>query len=295
MIPVCPQNNIIVQIDKKYQDEIETESGIKLFKDTTFEPGWNATVTGKVVSVPHKVIEGTADKWHHRRGMIVPEVQVGDELAFSYMVVFDREMVKDHTKFYLHEDNGYQKEWRNCLDQRLVLTYLPDKMMVAAVLDKRNNVIQPGRTGTFSEVERWLTQNFKFTKGDDETVYANLMWLNEKEEYWSVDYVFAHAVRREGQIKMIGGYTLLEPLDADRMDFFGNSGKLIVPESMKKKKREGEARIVSIGTPLKGHPTLNVKPGDVVRFNERFVERYKFFGKDYLMLQQRRILAKVTK
>lgn len=291
MTPVSPENNIIIQIDSKFQDTIETKSGVLLYKDTSYEPGWNATVDGKVVSVPNKVTFGSGKSFDRWRGLIVPEVLPGDHLLFSYMVITDMDMPRNPEHFFPHENSGWRLEWRNFAGDKLIMTRLPDRTVVGQHLDKYDEMISPGRSGTGKEVEKWMSDNFKLGR-DDDAVYANLMWINPEHQFWLVDYIFAIAFKRDGELRMIGGNILLEPLEEDRGEYFGGS-KIIVPEHLRKVTREGVAKVVSIGAPLKNQKPIDLKAGDTVRFDKRFAEKYKFFGKDYLLIKNRRALAKV--
>ncbi len=74
----CPLDRLLVTIDKKYQDKQGN-----LFIDTTFQPEEYATLKGTVVSVPDRVTE---EYW---KGSIDQLARVGDEIWFSYGVVFD--------------------------------------------------------------------------------------------------------------------------------------------------------------------------------------------------------------
>jgi co-chaperonin GroES (HSP10) len=102
-----PVDFLIVKLDKAFQDEIQTESGVKLYKDTHFQPEWNTTCIGKVISVPHKL-----SKRHDLRGLDI-EPKAGDEIIFSYMVVYDMDLQdKDtpiHHNLFYHEGEYYWK------------------------------------------------------------------------------------------------------------------------------------------------------------------------------------------
>jgi co-chaperonin GroES (HSP10) len=65
-------NNFIVYLEKKFEDEIETEGGLKLYIDTKFEPFKNRVNEGEVIAVPAK----------HETG-----VEEGDTLYFHHLVV----------------------------------------------------------------------------------------------------------------------------------------------------------------------------------------------------------------
>lgn len=79
---VCPINKLIVTIEKKFQDEI-THGTLKLYQDTRFRPEQHVTTVGNVVSVPIVL----NDRLENRG--IVQEIKPGDEVCFSYQVIFD--------------------------------------------------------------------------------------------------------------------------------------------------------------------------------------------------------------
>lgn len=70
----APTKKFTVQFDKAFEDEVVTESGIKLYRDTSYHPEVYTQTNGKVVGVP-------------RFSNI--NVSEGDQLYFSYQVVID--------------------------------------------------------------------------------------------------------------------------------------------------------------------------------------------------------------
>lgn len=94
-----PLNKFIVQFDKAYMDEVETKSGIKLYRDTTFHPENHAQTNGMITNVP-KYLEDDMD------------ITEGDQIYFSYQVVEDKEQrdrdsdVHKNLLFY-----NQQKSW----------------------------------------------------------------------------------------------------------------------------------------------------------------------------------------
>lgn len=83
-------NRIFVKIEGRFQDEIKTESGIVFYKDTTFNPEENSTVSGIVVATPLSVDKKTVKKdFKHN-------VQVGDKLYFHYGVTIDDDNFLEH-------------------------------------------------------------------------------------------------------------------------------------------------------------------------------------------------------
>ena len=272
---ICPKDKIIVTIDSKFRDRIQTESGVELYQDTSYRPEWHTTVQGTVVSVPPKVSQD--DPFNSR---IELEVQPGDTLFFSYMVIFDRDY-PDQKEYFFDISDGTPRTmiFTNCLREKIVVQEVMGKN--AGVYYTENNEVIDGISGTQREVDRWLSQ-FKFCD-DSMKVYANHL----EDNMWMVDYKWAIAVKREGEMIMIGSYVLMEPIGYE-LNEFGEGSKLIVPEYLRKQERRGSARVVSIGSPLKGQPKLSIKPGDVVHFDQRFAEQYKF-DKDYLLIKQHRI------
>lgn len=78
-----PIYKIFVTIEKKFQDEIETESGLKLYKDTSFKPEENSTVVGIVAGVPSKTNpKAFSDDFQFN-------IKVGDKLYFNFLIVLD--------------------------------------------------------------------------------------------------------------------------------------------------------------------------------------------------------------
>lgn len=76
-------NKIFVQIEKKFQDEVVTDSGITFYKDTSYHQEENSTTFGIVVATPLSVDKGNvSDDFLHN-------VQEGDKLYFNFNVVLD--------------------------------------------------------------------------------------------------------------------------------------------------------------------------------------------------------------
>jgi co-chaperonin GroES (HSP10) len=276
MHPVSAKNKIIVCFDKKYQDEIVTPSGITFFKDTSYSPEWNVTVTGRVVSVPHKItIPGMTE-----------EVQVGDELAFSYWVIQDKQErpVEDQTFSENTETPSQNKHFTNRLKQTLSVTYINKRQAVGLYLDNFDEWLG-GCQGTPAMVESWMVKNFAFTS-TQEMIYTNLL-LHDNKEYWMVDYTEAIAVKRNGNIIMVGGNVLLEP-QVEHMKYEMDAEKHL---HLIAKTEYSSSKVVSIGKPLANSPDLNLKSGDKVHFNQAYVQKYTLWGENYLVITQDRILG----
>jgi co-chaperonin GroES (HSP10) len=83
-------NKIFVQIDKKFRDEVSTDSGIVFYKDTSYALEDNSTTFGTVVAIPVNVDKNLVDK------DFVHNVQVGDKLYFNFNVVLDSDNLIEH-------------------------------------------------------------------------------------------------------------------------------------------------------------------------------------------------------
>lgn len=101
MKPHAPVNRIFVTADKVWDDEIVFDSGVKLYKDTTFEPEWNVHIHGYVATLP---LEFRKDSMNN--GMPC-DVQPGDKVYFHYFTLKeDENMVEvDGVKYYAVEYN----------------------------------------------------------------------------------------------------------------------------------------------------------------------------------------------
>lgn len=133
-------NKIFVQIEKKFQDEVETESGITFYKDTSYNLEENSTTFGTVVGVPEHVDKVTVGQ------DFAHNVQVGDKLYFNFNVVIDEDNMIEH----------------------------------------------------------------------------------DGEQYWTIDYWNAIAIVRDGVVKPVGSYILIEPITEEVQ-----SSILIIPDSAK--------------------------------------------------------------
>jgi co-chaperonin GroES (HSP10) len=99
-IPVAPSGKIYVKLDKRFNDEIITESGVRLFLDPTWRPEWNVCIHGEVVSIPHKLGNQLENNG------IMPVVEVGDKVYFSYQVA-----LKEHRLFEVVNDDGTRSQY----------------------------------------------------------------------------------------------------------------------------------------------------------------------------------------
>jgi co-chaperonin GroES (HSP10) len=78
-----PIYKIFVTIDKRFQDEVVTQSGVTIYKDPTFNPEENSTTVGIVAAIPAK----------HDKNSFLPDFQFnvkeGDKLYFNFNITID--------------------------------------------------------------------------------------------------------------------------------------------------------------------------------------------------------------
>lgn len=100
MVPQCPLHNYTVSIDKAFMDEVKTTSGVRLYRDTTFNPEQYAQTNGTVMALPR----------YSKQDL---DVKIGDQVFFSFMVVMDWEQRERDTP--VHRNlifYNQEKHWR---------------------------------------------------------------------------------------------------------------------------------------------------------------------------------------
>ncbi len=288
-IPVCIQNNIIVELSKVFQDEL-ISGGIKFYQDTTFRPEWNVTVMGKVVSVPMRLsFGGGRDSLDPDRPNIRQIVKVGDEIVFSYLVIMDRKQTDNAGEIFTRETptNPYTTVWTNPNGMQLVRCYLMNDKYEVGLLDTKTKTWVDRLKCGESEVESFLgkympTENVGFN-------YGNLLPLDK--DYWMVDYANAIAIKREdGTFDMVGDYCLVEPLFEPLKHYYEGNIEIYSLEQDKDNKAIG--RLISIGQPLIGDKPISAEPNDIICTDLRYVQKYSIDNTDYWVVRQKHIYGK---
>jgi hypothetical protein len=292
-VPTCIENNILVKLDKKFQDEIITDGGIKFFTDTTFKPEWNVTISGTVVSVPLKLTVGNGGihSMIPERPNIQQIVKPGDELLFSYSVVMNRKEENNRGEVFEREKptNPYVTEWKNPNGLMIVREYLMNNNYRIALIDTKTMIIVDMVQGNKHDVESFMgrympSEDMKFN-------YNNLLQI-DGEDYWMVDYFNAVAVKRDSGYEMVGGYVMLEPI---REPFRGEyEGLIEIYEIAQDTDYRAIGKVISIGEPLVGNRKLSIKPNDTIVTDIRFVEKYHIDGKQCWIVRQKYIYGKTV-
>lgn len=290
-VPVCIHNNILVELSKTFQDEIIADGGTKFYKDTTFRPEWNVTISGIVASVPLKVTHGDGQihSLDFDRPRIKQVVKPGDELIFSYLVVMNRMQTDNAGDIFTRDQpkNPYITIWRNPNGLKLFRVYHNNDRFEVGLFDTKSRTFIDHIWGGEREVESFMgkympTENVGFN-------YKNLLPYDGKY-YWIVDYNNAIAVKRGDSFEMIGDLVLIEPIKEYRKQH--EQGIIEVYSMEQDKDYRAIGKILSIGEPLKSDVKLSVKPNDIICSDSRYVQKYEIDGKDYWIVRQKHIYGK---
>lgn len=104
MITRIPQNSILVELEKISDNEYKLASGHTLFLNTTYKPENHVRIYGKCVAIPDALHKGDLAKWeegdYRHISSIVPEVQIGDTVYFSYVAVNRHNLLEWEGKSY---------------------------------------------------------------------------------------------------------------------------------------------------------------------------------------------------
>lgn len=296
-VPVCIQNRILIEIDSKFQKEILTNNGISLYRDSHYRPEWNVTIKGKVVSVPKKLnIGGGLDSIFPHRPLIEQIVQPGDEIVFSYLVVMQRETTENKEEQFIKEpDYKYpvpgMDVWKNGRGQTIIRQYNNNLTWDVGLVENETQKVLDHVNGGESEMENFLSKYF--VSQNISYKYKNVFISPEDgSEYWMVDYPYVFGIKREGRYEMVGGYVMIEPISEPKDEIY--KGIIQIHQIEQSKDYLAKGRVMYIGEPLKGKERLNVKEGDEIILDSRFIEKYEIDGKDVWISAQDRLLYNQT-
>jgi len=118
----------------------------------------------------------------------------------------------------------------------------------------------------------------------EEPIYRNSI-VYEGKEYFACDIRNLFGVIREGEIIMVNGFVMLEDFE---------ESKIILPASLSKQKNAASSKILYIGSNRTNLSRITAQEGDTVFFNSKQAQRYQINDKKFVILQQDKILGKVT-
>lgn len=269
MNPYPIRNNVFLKIDKALIDEITTESGFKLYLAPEYNFEQNTTVTGKVSSVS----SGTID------------VSQGDEVAFSYHVISNREFPNTSDFFVpISEGSDHLKIWQNGRGEKIRMRAHQGAISlfwVAVFFDAKGRFIQEKSTqGTEEQVERWLHSNFKF--GNCETfTYRNLLCV-DGEDYWKCGYENIFAKKVGDEVVAVGDRLICKFIEIPLKQQIKEIKGIKLPEKQVAIRLYDRAEVLS-------SPDQQFKKGDIVSFNERYCEKYSLWGTEYALIKKGRV------
>lgn len=268
--------NVLLTIEQTLLDSITTASGFKLYLVPEFNFENNATITGNIAVLPRDY-EG--------------DLKEGDEVAFSYKVVSDR-IFPNTSDFFVpvaENMNGAVRMWANHKGERLRMMQHEGRIApfwVGTYFDKKG-VFQYGTQGSESEVERWMHNHFKF--GNCENFIFKHRITVDNKFYWkcSVENIFAK--RKKTSVLSTGDRLICEPMDVPIPEKILKESGLNIPESMI------QMRFYDRGKLLSGGRSLGYEKGETISFEEKYIEKYNLWGKDYFLIKKRRVNGKWNK
>jgi hypothetical protein len=267
-----PLNQVLLKVDKALNDEIVTDSGVKLFLDPSYSKEWHSAVTATVAGLPIK--PSLKDK------KILDNINEGDEVAMSYQVVADLEFKGDGNRFMkVTEDNPYFQEYASGAGEWIKCYALPTRKglakatWVGTYFDKRNNFID-GCQGGESDLQRWMSQ-FQFDKTDIYN-HCNLFSYNG-EDYWKANPNQIFAKKVDGHIVAVGNRIICKPIDEPLpAEMKGN----IIQTTDVKIRFQDRARVIS-------SPIESIKKDYIISFRPIDIERYEIWGQTYYLINER--------
>jgi len=271
-------NHIFVTVKKAMNDEILLNGGLKLYLDPSYRPEWNATVTGIVSSLP-KIPKGL-----NKKG--VSSLSIGDDVAFSYSVISDMRFRNNSDSFAPALDGSdFMKWWINSKGEQIKVFAVPGKISVrwtGMLIGKEGFPIDGRDLVTESEIGRWLAQ-FNFGGVQDFT-FKNLLDIDGKD-YWKVDPLLLLATKKNGQIISASDFIITKSINTDHTTYYNlENGLSLPPMSIL-------ATAADRGVTIEDYPELNIKKGEIVGFEPRFVNKYDLWGEEYWLIHKRNVLG----
>jgi hypothetical protein len=268
---LSPLNQVLLSVAKAINDEIITDSGVKLYLDGDYKREWNAAVTATIVELPTKV--------NPKEKKILDQLKVGDEVCISFQVVADFEFDGDGARFMqATDDNPHVKEFINGKGEWIKCYAIPkftgiSKIQWVGVYQDKFRKVVSGVQGTESELERWLAQ-FPFGKTD--TYRFNNYFEYNGSDYWKCNLNQIFAKKVDGHLVAIGDRVICKPIEDD------------VPEEVKKSlgygndvkiRHQDRARVITSNK-------AGIKKDYVVGFDPKYVEKYEFYNKPYFLIKE---------
>jgi hypothetical protein len=273
----APFDKLLVEIKAKYEDEIQFASGVKLYVDPSFNPNFHATSEGIVHSVPRSL--------RHANAGIDAIIKPGDVVLFSYKTVGDISF-DDNTHLFrmTTKEEGYVTEWMNQDRHTIRMEKGFKERQWAVVYTDQYGRLLAGKVGDAGECENWIATNFKFASGEGFT-YDNQLYY-EGKEMWRVDYPFVFAIRRDGHMRMVGDYLLVEPVVENRpLKILHTNLERTEADRYCVREDKGWLRCGECGRE-------GMKNGDLLVFEPNLKEKYNVGGKPMYIVKKQFVMGK---
>lgn len=270
-----PITQVLLSVAKPLQDELVTDSGLKLYIDPSYRKEFQVSVTAVIEALPIK--QNPQDK------KILSQLKVGDEIAISYQVVADFEFKGDGGQFMcITEENDYVKEFSNGKGEMIRMYALPKRsgfkgaVWVGALQNKRQELID-GVQGDEETVNRWLSQ---FPMGKTDIYTFNNLFSYDGKDYWKCFATDIFAKKVKGHWVSVSNRVICSPIDEKIPDQF------MIDE---KGKHEIMIRHQDRASALSGGKEKGIKKGVIVSFDPTHLEKYEFENKPYFLINENSI------
>lgn len=257
--------HLLIMVDSKFDDVMFTykdEKGnlCKFYKVPERNLNWDVTVTGVAASDNAKL-----------------GVMTGDEVVFSYQVISDRKWHDADQIFQKTiETEGIMTEWTDGSGAmiRKIKSPFPGKWDAFA-LDRKGKLL--GRASGSEDVcERFLAQfNFSNVKGR----FVNLFEVDGKD-LWRAKNEYVLGVKRDGKIHLFHDMVLVKQIYTDLTTRAELSSGIKLPQNYIQMKHKDMGMVVS-----------GENEGCIISFEDRYAQKYKLWGEDYLLVRKNRVFG----
>lgn len=183
----------------------------------------------------------------------------------------------------LYIDTRFSPEWNTTVTGKIVS--VPGKIS-SDRLDLKGRTIE-GEAG--EEVIISYMVVFDGDHRENDTFLHNNLFYYNGEYYWKCDAFAVLGFIRDGKLIPAQGYVFVEALEEQKEE---RIGLIWMPESYVKEQPKGRGRVIGVGKNKTHEPRLSIEEGDIVRYPDRFAQKYEVSGRKFQILDQNKILAK---
>jgi len=263
-----PIDKVILQMDAPLQDKVIMSNGDFLYIDPTWNPEFHVTTNAVVKYKP---------EWYN-------DIEVGDEVAFSYHVCSAKEYPNIADNFHpVTEGNDYYQEFTNAKGLVLRKQALPKTsggLTWIGLLTTKNGERIDGIQDTEEKVSSWFSQ-FKF--GDAQSFrYKNLIEIGS-QTFWKAKITDIFAKKEDGQIKTVSDRIICQKIVIDLTQSYNIINGVSLPDMSL------QGTLFDRATVLSGGEDLGLKKGDIISFEPKYCEKYNIFGVERILIKKNRV------